>query len=107
MNIIEPTTDQCTNKELVFEDEHRRGFAVWYPQMGGYAGKAVALLDKRWTIFSHGAVQGGCIDVLVWHDGEFPFDGDSPRELHHCDPQQFIDFGEALAELNEQGCHEG
>lgn len=100
----EPLPDECNNKALVYESDAHRGYAMWYPQMGGYVGKAVAMFDKTWSDDKFGAT-GGCIDVYVWHDGEFPFtesDG-QPRHLHHCDPTQFISFGETLAALNEQG----
>ena len=91
MDIKAPTSEQCNANQKVFEEGGKVGFAIWYPQMGGYTGKAVAIMD-----------QGGndCIDVLVWHDGEFPFGEGEPREIHHCDPQQFIEFGETLAKLN-------
>lgn len=100
MNIKEPTAEQCSNKEKVFEDDTKIGYAVWYPQMGGYVGRAVAIFDKQ---YRSGAAQGGCIDVLVWHDGEFPFgeNDDTPREIHHCDPEQFIEFGKTLSKLNK------
>lgn len=101
MSIIEPTGEQCSARALVFEDEQHVGYAIWYPQMGGYAGKAVALLHKQWVEYGNGSREGGCIDVYVWHDGRFPFSDASPVELHHCDPEQFIDFGQALHALNE------
>ena len=89
----EPTAEQCSAKAPVTVDG-RSGIACWYPQMGGYVGKCVILPDGE-----------GGFDALVWHDGNFPFLGESdddyraqpPRRLHHCDPQQFIAFGE-LAE---------
>lgn len=104
MNIKAPSGKQCNNHEKVYEDENQVGYAIWYPQMGGYVGKAVALFDKEWEDRGTSAV-GGCIDVLVWHDGEFPFgdDEDEPRRIHHCDPEQFVVFGQKLAELNEIG----
>lgn len=80
----EPAGDECT-AGAPYEHEGRRGFATWYPQMGGYTGKCVVLFDA-----------GGCFDVFVWHDGEFPFGGRSPVEIHHCDPEQFIQFGEIV-----------
>lgn len=65
--------------------------ALWYPQMGGYVGKAVAVMD------------GDCVDVWVWHDGEFPFADDDeyrgkdgPKLLHHCVAEQFVEFGKKL-----------
>lgn len=99
----EPTSEQCTKNEKVFEDEHKVGYAIWYPQMGGYVGMAVALFDKGWKERNDGAAMGGCIDVFVWHDGEFPFSEGvgSPAVLHHCSPSQFIDFGETLEKINE------
>ena len=104
MNFTEPTAEQCSAHEKVFECESRIGYAIWYPQMGGYGGRAITLLDKSWTEYPNGSAIGGCFDVMVWHDGEWPFhDGENPTELHHCDPQQFIRFGEAIAQLNEKG----
>lgn len=94
-----PTPDQCSANAMLREDEHYRYYAMWYPQMGGYVGKAEVQIAK----------DGGpdaCFDVLVWHDGEFPFDeesrpGTKPARLHHCSPCQFIDFGEMVAKLQE------
>lgn len=52
-----PTSDQCnTNAPL-----GGGWFAIWYPQMGGYVGKAAIFPDTS-----------GCVEVVVWHDGEFP-----------------------------------
>ena len=100
----EPTGDQCTEHAKVFETETKVGYAIWYPQMGGYVGKAVAVMDKTWRCNERSA-SGGCIDVYVWHDGDFPFcenDGD-PCCIHHCDPEQFVDFGKTLTKLNKLG----
>lgn len=97
----EPTCEQCSANEKVFEDDYTVGYAIWYPQMGGYVGRSIALLRK-------GEGEAGCFDVLVWHDGEFPFDGEGgeqPRRLHHCATEQFIRFGEKVDEL--QARHEG
>ncbi len=102
----EPTPEQCTNEERVFTDEGKVGFALWYPQMGGYIGKAIAIFDAKWEELPNGGRRGGCVDVYVWHDGEFPFVGEDGREpvtLHHCDGEQFIQFGETLCRLNEKG----
>ncbi len=96
MDIKEPTCEQCNANEKVFEDEFRAGYAIWYPQMGGYSGKAIALIEKTDA--------NECFDVLVWHNGEFPFDGeggDNPRRLHHCLAAQFVDFGEKISRLIE------
>ncbi len=101
----EPTGEQCTQHSLVYEDEYDIGYACWYPQMGGYAGKAVAVMDRKWSETSDGSgASGGCIEVYVWHDGEFPFRGEGtyPVRIHHCDPEQFIQFGKLLSELNNK-----
>ena len=60
-------------------------------EMGGYVGASVVLLDK-----SEGAT---CFDVYIWHDGEFPFSGKEPHILHHCEAEQFIEFGRRVQKL--------
>lgn len=97
MTIPEPTGDQCNQNEVVWENEHEIGYAIWYPQMGGYCGKAIAIINKR-----QAGDEGACITCWIWHDGEFPFSGDDlpPVYMHHCDPEQFVRFGRKLAEFN-------
>lgn len=105
IDLNEPTAAECSTTAKVFEDNRTVGYALWYPQMGGYVGKAVALIAKEWREMPNGDREGGCIDVYVWHDGEFPFSGENGREpikLHHCDPEQFIEFGHTLKALNEK-----
>jgi hypothetical protein len=94
--ITEPTAGQCSANTALIVDG-RAGFACWYPQMGGYTGKAIVLPEP-----------GGCFGVLVWHDGEFPFPGQDdggfpPVRLHHCDADQFIRFGETVRRLLSGG----
>ena len=99
--MIEPTSKQCENNEKVSEDKYKVYYACWYPQMGGYTGKAVASFNKNWKEFSSGATMGGCVDMFVWHDGNFPFGSEKEvTELHHCSPEQFIEFGEFLSKIN-------
>lgn len=92
----EPTVEECTaNTEIV-----PKCFALWYPQMGGYSGKAIAV----WS--------GGCWELFIWHDGDFPFsDGDvdgwtdTPRvpvNIHHCDSSQFVRFGHTLQQCEQR-----
>ncbi len=92
----EPTSEQCeSHAEIKWTDDNGEtvtGVACWYPQMGGYGGKCV--------IQPH---DGGCFDAYVWHDGEFPFNGEDEPErkpimLHHCDASQFIEFGKFAEE---------
>jgi len=91
----EPTGDQCNNNSLVGETEHSVSYAVWYPQMGGYAGKAVVVMGRNRN-------RDSCFDVFVWHDGEFPFGDGEPTVIHHCSPMQFIRFGETLLDLQQK-----
>lgn len=93
----EPTADMCTRRARLQMSDGRPGYAAWWPQMGGYAGKSIIVVDDD-----------GCFDVYVWHDGDFPFNGDgpyretpNPRLLHISDGGQFIAFGEFLNELAE------
>src|SRR4051812_22027623 len=87
----EPTSDECSKRTAVEWVDNsgtvRKGFACWYPQMGGYVGKCVVELGDK---------VDDCFEAYVWHDGEFPFgdDGSTPVCLHHCAAQQFINFGQ-------------
>ena len=80
----QPTSEECTANTVV---DGR--MAIWYPQMGGYTGKA-------WVENAQ-SIPNGCFDVYLYHDGEFPFHGDEePVELHHCMAEQFIRFGQKV-----------
>jgi hypothetical protein len=96
VTLTPPTAEQCAaNAEI--PGDIQTGYACWYPQVGGYVGKAIAF------------PAGGCVDVYVWHDGHFPFDGRcqncseerQPVEVHHCAPDQFVAFGQFLAGIAE------
>lgn len=82
-DVREPTADECSRHAEIAPGV----YAIWYPQMGGYHGKAVVSLSDD-----------GCFDAYVWHDGEFPFGdkGESPVRIHHCEAQQFIEFGQTI-----------
>lgn len=92
--IKEPTPIECNMNTPVFKDGKEVGFATWYPQMGGYIARCIVLTE---------ADNNNCFDCLIWHDGEFPFtEGDrNPNVVHHCDADQFIDFGKLV--LKYQG----
>lgn len=87
-----PTPEECNTKAEV-----DGGRAFWFPQMGGYVGKAVAKVGKC------------CVDVWVWHNGQFPFDGDcqscgderQPVRLHMDDGHEWRAFGEFLDTLTD------
>lgn len=84
-NIIEPTGEQCSRREVLWEDEDEIAWASFsYPQMGGYGCRSIVVAGK---------IEDGCFDIYIWHDGEFPFGGKPPVELHHCSAEQFIQFG--------------
>lgn len=85
-----PTYEQI-DKGFVGElDNGDRYTAKWYPQMGGYG-------SVCWVIsLTNPEPDLPCFDVIVFHDGQFPFDPEKGREgflLHHCDHEQFIKFG--------------
>lgn len=86
----EPTVEECTAKARMPDWYGQPAFACWYPQMGGYVGKCVIILMDDSA--------PGCFEACVWHDGEFPFSEDDdrgrkPAWIHHCNPTQFVDFG--------------
>lgn len=79
----EPTPEECSAGAQVGLEL----WATWYPQMGGYVGKAVLHI---WQDTS----ANECFEAWVWHDSDFPFSGDlSPAHLHHCMAEQFVSFG--------------
>lgn len=91
VDVVMPTADQCDKNVVVYRRDGVTGYAMWYPQMGGYVGMAVVFIGNN---------AGACFDALVWHDGNFPFDdGQNPAWLHHCQPEQFISFGETVKAL--------
>lgn len=97
MKIQEPTGDQCNENAKLFETETQVAYAIWYPTMGGYVGKCVVVLDKP--------IEDSCIEAYVWHNGDFPFgdDTENPVNLHHCSPEQFIEFGQTILRLQGTG----
>lgn len=92
-----PTSEECS-KRVRFAFNGFEWLACWYPQMGGYVGKCVVLLHACGG--SGGPDPDDGFNVYVWHDGAFPFHpNDSAREpirLHHCSPDQFIEFGQLI-----------
>lgn len=97
MESKEPTAEQCSNNEIIFEDKDCIARAIWYPSMGGYVGKCVVLFTKSWVNNTEFYLDD-CFEAFVWHNGKFPFGGceNNPVHLHHCDPIQFLRFGELI-----------
>lgn len=96
-----PTGDECQSGARVADVNGMPAFACWYPQMGGYVGKCVVVVEHP-----NGDDEGdSCFDAYVWHDGEFPFHevGEMPARIHHCSAQQFIDFGRFVLDLQSKG----
>lgn len=86
-----PSASECSSNA-----EIDGGRACWYPSMGGYAARAVAVPDRA----DNG--EAPCWSIYVWHDGDFPFGDDRPpRELHHCDPGDFVRFGRLIDSFDE------
>ena len=78
-----PTADEIRNESIVnFDGLDYKAF--WFPQLGGYCGKA--WLDVR------DENNNDCFDVYLYHDGAFPFDDKDPVNLHFCDVDQIKDF---------------
>lgn len=98
----EPTSEQCSAGARVEDWNGSPTYACWYPQMGGYVGKCVVSFQPASEVYDY------CFEAYVWHDGAFPFGADSDwrgpvRELHHCMPSQFVNFGNfVMAKQKEQ-----
>lgn len=85
-----PTPKECDTHAgiaITVDGQSVTGYAIWYPQMGGYCAKAVIVPGEQ------------CFEAFVWHDGSFPFEDEpggerrNPARLHHCDADQFVQFG--------------
>jgi hypothetical protein len=102
----EPTPDQCELGERI-EHDGRVYFATWYPQMGGYGSRC--LVETYGDTMLRDNDPDGCFDVWVWHDGAWPFTDDDddrgrkPAHLHHCSPEQFVDFGVTVSGFMSKG----
>lgn len=97
-----PTPEECTtNARAIVQTKHgpRSMVAAWYPQMGGYVGRAWLDLHVCVGVSTDGVDDG--FDVYVFHDGEVPFQDDrSPVYLRHCSARQFVAFGELVGRLS-------
>ena len=97
-----PTYDEIENNTYVKEFD---AYAMWYPQMGGYAGKCWIQFDDNGAeegAFSNTAMLfGGCFETYVYHDGDFPTEY-KPIITHHCSWEQFIKFGEQVGKFEKQ-----
>jgi len=89
----EPTRDECNENTKIYQNEKEVAYALWFPNMGGYAGKAIAVFSMEKPI-----EKDDCMEIYVWHNGDFPFCGSEkpPAKLHICDPTDFINLGTTL-----------
>lgn len=92
-----PTAEECSEKKIVREDADHCVLATWHPQWGGYASMAEVRFSK---VSSDGRGEHiGCIDVLNWHDGEFPTkEPHQTTRYHYCSAEQIVDFGLTIIE---------
>ena len=91
-----PTHDECSrNAEVPSPHPERKAFALY-----GYGSVAVVVPG---VCSGPGGVRG-CTDIYVWHDGEFsmPGDNDEPYMFHIDDHDQWKDFADKLAQINER-----
>lgn len=87
-----PTGEQCRTHDMVCVGATRWA-AAYYPQMGGYVASCWVEIVRP----------GDCFRALVYHDGDWPFLGDRvPRELHHCDAGQFLEFGRVVLRIHNE-----
>lgn len=93
-----PTAEQCSAGLRVEVDDDTAATAAWWPQTGGYVGRC-------WIVSGRHVEPDSCVDVHVWHDGQFPFaeDGRSPTVLHLCVAAQFREFADAIERANVGG----
>lgn len=93
MEFTEPTSEQCEKRVVLFDRDGQIAWATFrYPQMGGYCSKAIIIANK--------GDENSCFDIYIWHDSEFPFgDGQKPVEIHHCDAEQFVEFGKEVMNM--------
>ena len=59
------TAEQCNDNKVVTTQDGRIGYCAWFPQMGGYTAKCIIIPGQDDTNKS--------VDILVWHNGDFPF----------------------------------
>ena len=84
----EPTPEECSARTKGTW-EGQEIIATWFPQLGGYVGKAVVVIENGPADEPDGP------DIWVWHNGEFPFTGEdemSPVNLHVCIPGDHVAF---------------
>lgn len=101
---LNPSGEDCETNKLIYETKLVRGYAIWYPQMGGNVGRAIVMIDKKGDVMID-KKGDECFEVFVWHDGKHPLseeDGDVPIRIHHCSAEQFIEFGKKVLELQNK-----
>lgn len=91
-----PTSEECATHAAYERTDWGTWHALWSPQFGGYVARcAVFVFDEDKDHPSN-----SCLEIALWHDGEFPTGPDSaPVELHVCDPDQIVRFGETVKKM--------
>jgi hypothetical protein len=103
---MQPTQEQCEDKELLPSRRGQVSFATFHPAWGGYVGATRVEFD---AISEDG--RPGRFALQNWHDGEYPIlDEDGiPTEIEGCSAMEFIQFGldvlekQALLQTTNQG----
>jgi len=96
-----PTGEQCEKQAVVAESSGRIAYAMFTPQIAGYHAKAVTIIEKDWLDDDTNC--GGEVELLVWHDGEFPTPDEEPYFVTEIgDTEDLVDFAQTIHALNEK-----
>lgn len=105
---MQPTQEQCEEKELLPSHQGQVSFATFHPAWGGYVGVTRVEFD---AVTTDQEGRPGRFALQNWHDGEYPIlDEDGiPTEISECSAMEFIQFGldvlekQALLQTTAQG----
>jgi hypothetical protein len=88
----------AAHDRLVTKDGNQFTLYTWLFQVGGY-GSPCAVKFNQESGGNDGSA--GCVDVDIYHDGDFP-KSDVQTTLHFCSALQFIRFGLDVFEAQEK-----
>jgi len=97
---MQPTQEQCEEKELLPSRRGQVSFATFHPAWGGYVGATRVEFDT----VSTEQERPGRFNLQNWHDGEYPIldDDGVPTEINGCSAMDFILFGLDVLEKQTQ-----